>query len=296
MTQVTTPKSPQQAVQAPKATKPTLKDAKMTKVAESPRSLLLIAYPKTGKTTLMSKLDNNLILDFERTGVDAINKRDLDRVNRFRIRSIDSLKEEDNYQKQYPDGSYDYSLLEIIDLLKEQLKVNGKNTFKYITIDNSSFLERYLEKYIISKYNAKQTDKQKIIEDTSELNWGLHQTLRNDFESVFIELQKYCECLIMIAHFRDKFVTDRIESAALSIAEIDMPNKLAHLACKKFDVIASLYRKKEKGDPNEALYLSTKVEKVSSLGSKFSYLDNKVIKILDSPDVDAKWEEIFPNK
>lgn len=51
-----------------------LPTAKIPAATQDPKYLILFGLPKVGKTTILSTLDNNLILDFEQgtTYVDAL--------------------------------------------------------------------------------------------------------------------------------------------------------------------------------------------------------------------------------
>ena len=87
-----------------------LPTSKIPAKTQDPKYLILFGLPKVGKTTILSTLDNNLILDFENGSsyVDALKME------------VDSLK----------------TLKEIIKAIKDA----GK-PYKYITIDTITAVE-----------------------------------------------------------------------------------------------------------------------------------------------------------
>ena len=99
----------------------TLPTTKMPAETQDPKYLMLFGLPKVGKTTVLSTLENNLILDFENgsTYVDAL---------KVKIDSLSTLKE-------------------VIKAIKEA----GK-PYKYITIDTITAVEEIAK--VVEKLRA----------------------------------------------------------------------------------------------------------------------------------------------
>ena len=93
---------------------------------ENPRFLIIFGKPKAGKTTLASKLDNNLIVDLE--GGSAF---------------LEALAVQARSVKDLGD---------IANAIREEIKSTGKKPYKYITLDNASRLEEICLSYAATLY------------------------------------------------------------------------------------------------------------------------------------------------
>mgnify|MGYP002517806080 CR=1 FL=1 len=95
---------------------------------QNPRFLILFGKPKAGKTTLVSKLENNLIVDLEGGSefLDAL---------AVQARSVKDLGD-------------------IANAIKEEINTSGNKPYKYITIDNASRLEEMALPYAVQLYKA----------------------------------------------------------------------------------------------------------------------------------------------
>lgn len=105
---------------------PTKKSPAKTKNAGK---LLIYSMPKTGKTELLSLLDNNLIVDLE------------EGTKMFESMNIEAKNAKELYQ--------------IVKSLKESKEKTGKNVYKFITIDTATALESIVNDLAIAMY--KQT-------------------------------------------------------------------------------------------------------------------------------------------
>lgn len=94
----------------------------------NPKLLILFGKPKSGKSTLMAALDNNLIIDLE-NGYQALSALVI------QARNINDFAE-------------------IANALKEKIKELGHYPYKYITIDNATRLEEMCMSYAIKLYKA----------------------------------------------------------------------------------------------------------------------------------------------
>lgn len=93
----------------------------------NPRLMVLFGKPKTGKSTLMASLDNNLIIDLE-NGYRALN-----------VMAVQARSAADIFQ--------------IKKLIEEKNKENGDKPFyRFITIDNASRLEEFALSYAAHLY------------------------------------------------------------------------------------------------------------------------------------------------
>lgn len=99
---------------------------KNTPKVQNPRFLILFGKPKSGKTTLLSKLDNCLIIDLE-GGSEFLEALSI------QARSINDLGE-------------------IAQQLRQKIAELNKKPYKYIAIDNATRLEEICLGYAATLY------------------------------------------------------------------------------------------------------------------------------------------------
>ena len=100
---------------------------KSTPKVQNPRFLILFGKPKSGKTTLASMLENNLIIDLE-GGSEFLSALSI------QARNVNELGE-------------------IATLIRNKNTEAGKKFYNYITIDNATRLEEMCLSYACQLYN-----------------------------------------------------------------------------------------------------------------------------------------------
>ena len=112
-----------------------LPKTKIPAETQDPKYLILFGLPKVGKTTILSTLENNLILDMENgsTYVDAL---------KIKINSLKQLKE-------------------VCKAIKD-----AGNPYKFITIDTVTAVEEMAKPLAISLYQASPMFSEKYAEVT----------------------------------------------------------------------------------------------------------------------------------
>lgn len=83
----------------------------------NPKLLILFGLPKSGKSSAVASLDNNLIIDLE---------------DGYRALSVMRVKAADIYD-----------MFSIKAAIENVIKETGKQPYKYITIDNATRLEEF---------------------------------------------------------------------------------------------------------------------------------------------------------
>ena len=148
---------------------------------ENPRFLILFGKPKSGKTTLASKLDNNLIVDLE-GGSEFLE------ALAIQARSVNDLGE-------------------IANAIREEIKKEGKKPYKYITIDNASRLEEMCMSFAIQLYKATPMGKKYEGTDLRTLpNGSGYLYIRQAVRKVIDMFRGLCDNFILIGHTRDKLI------------------------------------------------------------------------------------------
>lgn len=239
----------------------------------NPDKLILFSSPKAGKTTLLSMLENNLILDLEDGAgyVNALKINVKDVARKENIKPIVALKQ-------------------VINKIKEANIANKGFVYKYITIDTISALENeYAPDLAIKMHLATPIGRNFQGDDILTLpngqGWGI---LRNAILLVVQELEELCETLIISAHTKDKIV--EFEGKDLTQRMIDLSGKTPSILCSKSDAIGYVYRK-----DNETIVNFQTAESLS-VGARPEHLKNQQIVLLESDEqgnFTSHWDKIF---
>lgn len=182
---------------------------------KNPRFMILFGKPKTGKTTLLSELDDCLIVDLE-GGSEFLNAMSV------QARTISDISE-------------------IVLAIKEQIKLNGKNPYKYIAIDNATRLEEICLPYAASMYKKLPIAKNWTGTDVRTIEKGAgYLYIREAVKSVIEEFRKICDNFILIGHTKDSLVNKNGEE--MSEMQLDLVGKLSDIICGEADAVGYVYR------------------------------------------------------
>ena len=184
---------------------------------KSPRNMIIYGPPKIGKTTVLSQLDNCLIIDLE-------NGSDM----------IDALKVKVN------------SLAELANLGREIIKQN--KPYKYIAIDTISKLEEWCEAEAKKMYKLTAMGKNfdKNNEGLSILslpNGGGYLYLRLAYKKWIDRLNLLADRIILVGHLRDKMLEKK--GKEVSVKDLDLTGKIKQMTCSNTDAIGYVYREGE---------------------------------------------------
>lgn len=184
---------------------------------ENPRFLIIFGKPKAGKTTLASKLDNNLIVDLE-GGSEFLE------ALAVQARSVKDLGD-------------------IANAIREEIKSTGKKPYKYITLDNASRLEEICLSYAATLYRQTPMGKNYSGNDVRTLpNGSGYMYLQQAVRKVIDMFRDLCDNFILIGHLKDKMINK--EGEELSEMSLDLVGKLANIVCGEADAVGYVYRKK----------------------------------------------------
>ena len=184
----------------------------------NPKFLILAGRPKAGKSTLMTALENNLIIDLE-DGYQALSALVV------QARSINDFAE-------------------IANALKAEINNNeGRFPYKYITIDNATRLEEMCLSYAAQLYKQTPMGKNYQGIDVRTLpNGSGYMYLRQAVRKVIDMFRGLCETFILITHTKDRQIN--FEGTEVNEIAIDLAGKLGDILCGEADAIGYVYRKK----------------------------------------------------
>lgn len=230
---------------------------------ENPRFLIIFGKPKAGKTTLASKLDNNLIVDLE-GGSEFLE------ALAVQARSVKDLGD-------------------IANAIREEIKSTGKKPYKYITLDNASRLEEICLSYAATLYRQTPMGKNYSGNDVRTLpNGSGYMYLQQAVRKVIDMFRDLCDNFILIGHLKDKMINK--EGEELSEMSLDLVGKLANIICGEADAVGYVYRKK-----NET-HISFEGGDNSVREARAPHLRGKNIVIAESDEnnnVKVYWDKIY---
>lgn len=229
----------------------------------NPRFLILFGKPKSGKTTLLSKLDNCLIIDLE-GGSEFLEALSI------QARTIEDL------------GN-------ISRAISEEIATTGKKPYKYIAIDNATRLEEICLGYAKVLYCQTPMGKSYKGDDIRTLpNGSGYMYLRMAVRKVIDMFRNLCDNFILIGHTKEKMINK--EGEELSEMALDLVGKLGDIVCGEADAVGYVYRKK-----NETI-ISFEGGDNSVREARAPHLRGKKIVIAESNEnnvINVHWDKIY---
>ena len=229
----------------------------------NPRFLILFGRPKSGKTTLLSKLDNCLIIDLERGSefLEALS---------IQARTIEDLAN-------------------ISRAINEETAKTGKKPYKYIAIDNATRLEEMCLGYAKVLYKQTPMGKSYNGDDIRTLpNGSGYMYLRMAVRKVIDMCRNLCDNFILIGHTKEKMINK--EGEELSEMALDLVGKLGDIVCGEADAVGYVYRKK-----NETI-ISFEGGDNSVREARAPHIRGKKIVIAESNEnneINVHWDRIY---
>ena len=236
---------------------------KLPKVTQDPKNLILYGVPKIGKTSLLSTLENNLIVDFE-DGSDY----------------VEALKVKV------------HSIKEINDLCKS-IKEAGC-PYKFITIDTVTALEEFAKPYALKMYKMTTPGSNFLGDDVLQAPHGAgYGFLRDAIQKIIDKLSNCTQNLILVGHVKDKAIVSMGESQDSNLKELDLTGKTGRILAAKSDAIGFVYRDK---DNNLCVNFETNGE--AAAGARPEHLANKRIVVAEMQKdgtFKSYWDRIYPS-
>lgn len=232
----------------------------------NPRFLIIFGKPKSGKTTIVAALCNNLLIDLE-GGSEFLEALSV------QARNITDIGE-------------------IAQAIRNKNKEVGHNFYKHITIDNVTRLEEMSMQYAITLYKQTPMGKAYTGTDIRTLpNGSGYLYLRQAIRKVIDMFKDLCDEFILIGHTKETTINK--EGEELSSMELDLVGKLSTIICGEADAVGYIYRKK-----NET-HISFEGGDNTIREARAPHLRGKNIIIADSDDdgnITTHWDLIYKDE
>lgn len=237
-----------------------------TKKSNNPHNLIIFGLPKAGKTTALSKLKNNLIVDLE-NGTDYVEGYSI------KARSIEDI-------------------INIVNALQTE-----QHNFKFVTIDTVTKLEELALPLAKQIYMDTPMGKNFTGDNVLKLpNGAGHYYLRLAFEQIIGWFESVAENVILVGHVKDKNLTEG--GTELNVKTLDLSGKLGSILSAKSDAICYVYRDTETGN------LMANFGDMNSVltGARMQHLAGKTVELAERQldengdyQIVTHWERIYPD-
>lgn len=196
----------------------TLPVSKVPAVSVNPKFLIIYGRPKSGKTSAVAQLENNLIIDLEggSTFIDAM---------AIQCRNISDLGE-------------------AAQAIRAKNKESGGYFYKHITIDNATRLEEICLSYALTLYKKTPIGEKWDGTDVRLLPNGLgYFYIRTAVQKVIDMFKELCEEFILVGHLKDVQINENGQE--LTRSAFDLVGKLSSIICGQADAVGLVYRVKD---------------------------------------------------
>ena len=238
-----------------------LPTGKVPAAHKSPKNLIIFSKPKAGKTTLLSQLDDCLILDLE-NGSDYVDAMKVKATSLAEIKQIGAA-------------------------IKE-----AGNPYKYIAVDTITALEEMCIPYAEELYTRSPMGKNWLTEGKPKHgsllnlpNGAGYPWLREAFVKVIDYIKTWAP--ILVGHVKDTLLEKN--GSNFTSLDLALTGKLKLIATSNSDAIGYLFRR---GNKN---ILSFKTTDEIACGARPEHLRNKEIEVSELVDetVVVNWDKVF---
>lgn len=232
----------------------------------NPKNLIIFSKPKVGKSTLLSKLDNCLILDLEKG-----------------TKFIDALKIEANS-------------IEDIKNIGEAIIAKGK-PYKYVAVDTITKLEEMCIGYAEILYSRSPMGKNWFNPGGGKEKYGSilgmpegagYYWQRLAFQKIIDFISQWADHIIFLGHVKDTMLEK--EGAMFNSLDLDLTGKLKRITASDSDAIGYLYRKGKKN------FISFKTGDEVACGARPDHLKN-IEFVISEYDEEGNyttyWDKVF---
>ena len=227
---------------------------------KNPAFMVIAGFQKSGKTTALAALTDNLIVDLE-GGTDF----------------IDAMKVKVNSLRDYSD-------------LVRSLSAS-EHKYRFITIDTGTKLEDIALEYAVIKHKATPLGKrwEGTPKDLLNLANGLGYSLeRNAYLELLEWLKPYCQTLILVCHIKNSSYTK--DGEEVSMVDISLTGQLKTIVAASADAVGMFYRKK-----NQSI-LSFRGGESFLVEARPEHLRGQDFVIIESNDknvMTVNWDKVF---
>lgn len=255
-----------------------------------PKLFIIYSKPKAGKTTLVSTLPNNMILDLEE-GTEYLEAMSM------RIIGIEPPVETDEQfqlRTSNKDAAGRPKIPEYYLTEAGRAVMEAGRPYKFITLDTATKLEDFILPVAAKMYKATAIGKNWDGTDVREIAKGAgYLYMRLAYMDIIEKVKKLADNIILIGHVRDAVLEK--QGKEVDSKDLDLTGKIKSIICTNADAIGYLYR----GTKGELLINFKGTDEVVC-GARPDHLKGQVIKIADYDETNnaltnISWHLIYPD-
>jgi len=231
---------------------------------KSPKNMVIFSKPKVGKTTLLSQLDNCLIIDLEDGS---------DYVDALKIKA--------------------HTVADIVTI--GNMIIKAEKPYKYIALDTITALETICIPYAEELYSKSLMGKKWFTEGKQQYgnilnmpNGAGYPWLRQAFEKVLNYIKTLAPHVIFVGHIKDTMLEKN--GAEFNSLDLDLTGKLKRITTSNSDAIGYIYRK---GKKNILSFVTT--DEIAC-GARPEHLRNQEIVISETAEdgtIKTHWDKVY---
>lgn len=275
--------------------------------AQAPLTLVIYGKPKIGKTEVLSRLENFLLMDFEdgSNHVDAMKQKfigfappvgesEARRTKREESGNLYFKEFEQEFMKYYRENNklpYDGVIIDTITALEEWCEDDA--TWDYMGVPQGKNFNRLVgQAGIVDNKIVNVVPKEEFRSVLTLPNGAGYLYLRNSFKKWKGKFDKLAKYKIYVAHVKDIFLEKN--GKEVSAKDLDLTGKIKNITCSSVDAIGFIYR-----DPSEPLELRISFQNNNQdlVGSRAKHLRNQdFVLAVNNPDGSIKsdnWNKIY---
>lgn len=245
----------------------TLPTQKVNAITGNPKTLVIFSKPKVGKTTLLSQLDNCLIIDTE-NGSDYVS------ALKVKVHSVDELRElcTEIIKAGKP---YKYIAIDTLTSLEEMCKPYAEQLYMSTSMGKTWIVYKEDEngKKVI---DIEKSQKPKIGDILNLAQGGGYLYLRKAVTTCLGWLKMACDNNILVCHLKEKLWNDN--GLERSSNDLQLTGLIKSIVTRTCDSIGYMHRV---GKKNMISFVMTDDE---GSGSRIEHLSNKDIFISEFDD------------
>jgi len=249
---------------------------------ENPRVMVIYGPPKIGKTTLLSLLPNNLILDLEE-GTEYVETISMNIIGWAPPVGEKTTVRDARYV------NLEYYMLEAgASIMK------GGKPYDFISVDTVTVLEEMVIPFAGEMYKASPMGANYDGSDVRTLPRGAgYYYLREAFKEAVNKIKKLADNIILVGHLKDTFADKK--GKEVMVKDLDLTGKIRMLTCAGADAIGYMHR-----GPDSEVLVNFKSSDDVLCGSRCPHLRGKEIKLAEwdaekEELINVSWELIYPS-
>ena len=207
----------------------------------NPRLMVLFGKPKSGKSSLMASLENNLIIDLEDgyRSLDVMVVQARNAVDIFNIKAAIEQKNKENGDKPF----YRFITIDNATRLEEMSLVYAAALYRKTSMGATWGYKKDAIGNILLDKNGKKVVDEKA--DVRQLpNGAGYLYMRNALKEMISMFRPLCDTLILVCHVKDKQIKKNDEETTEMV--VDLAGKTGDIICGEADAIGYVSRQGNK--------------------------------------------------